>query len=408
MDETIGPFTRFVDVTDPLRVVRELEMLGYKAQPNHVFFAHSLDASGWSPTGWSPTGWSPTGWSPTGWSPTGWSPTGWSPTPWSPTGWSPTGWSPTGWSPTGATPEYDKVVSSKTRVGPHMSSARPPFEDEPVADIVKELQHPPAANSPHVIVFDTGLAAARYLPDALKGTAIKAASAADHDHPDETGDGLLDPVAGHGTFIAGLIGQVASGCDVTVHRVLATYGDTSEWPLLKRLYSLSLPNPHRTVLSMSFGGYVLDEPFALAWIIRSLVAQGVTVVASAGNDASSRPTFPAALPGVISVGAVGPNGPAVFTNYGSWVSACAPGVDVLSTFFEHFDGLLELGPDGTDPDDFDGWAHWSGTSFSTPIVVGNLARMMMTGMSAREAIDRVIDGDYLMRIPHLGTVVNFM
>ena len=47
-------------------------------------------------------------------------------------------------------------------------------------------------------------------------------------------------------------------------------------------------------------------------------------MASAGNDALSRPVLPAALPGVVGVGALGPGGPAPFPNYGPWVDACAP------------------------------------------------------------------------------------
>ena len=131
------------------------------------------------------------------------------------------------------------------------------------------------------------------------------------------------------------------------------------------------------------------------------------MVSSAGNDATCRPTFPAALPGVISVGAVGPAGPAPFTNYGPWVRACAPGVDLLSCFFADFDGKGQPGADAVDPDSFHGWAMWSGTSFAAPVVVGALVRVMKeAGCTAREAVARVIDAPALMRIPNLGTVVN--
>ncbi|MDP9072854.1 MAG: S8/S53 family peptidase, partial [Actinomycetota bacterium] len=310
--------------------------------------------------------------------------------------------------PFNPTPEYDKAVSSRTRTAATTSSARPAPKGTVTDGIAKRLAHPPTSASPRVIVLDTGLAIPRFLPDALKGGPIEPASGTDTDEPDETKDGLVDPVAGHGTFIAGLIGHVAPGCRTIVHRVLATYGDTDEWRVIKRLRALQFPQPSRTLLSMSFGGYVLDEPQLLASAVGAIQARGVTVVASAGNDASWRPSFPAALPGVISVGAIGPSGPAYFTNYGGWVSACAPGVEVISTFFDHFDGLLPLQPDGTDPDDFNGWAQWSGTSFSAPVLAGCLARIMMTGTSAVDAIDQLLDDPALMRIPYLGTVVNSM
>ena len=40
---------------------------------------------------------------------------------------------------------------------------------------------------------------------------------------------------------------------------------------------------------------------------------------------------------MIAVGALDAGGRAAFSNFGSWVDACAPGVDVVSTFFTDFD-----------------------------------------------------------------------
>jgi subtilisin family serine protease len=131
-------------------------------------------------------------------------------------------------------------------------------------------------------------------------------------------------------------------------------------------------------------------------------------VASAGNDGTCRPAYPAALPGVISVGAIGPDGPARFSNYGDWVRACAPGVDLVSAFFRDFDGTQRAPAGGrADPDHFRSWATWSGTSFAAPVVVAALAReMRLSGVSAAEAVKMVIDAPGLFRVPDLGTVVN--
>ena len=106
---------------------------------------------------------------------------------------------------------------------------------------------------------------------------------------------------------------------------------------------------------------------------------------------------------MIGVGALGPSGPAWFTNRGPWVNACAPGVDVISTFFD-------LGPEAChDGEDFDGWAKWSGTSFSGPIVAASIAWEWMSrhkrgrpGDAAAWLLDR--PGHF--RYPGLGTVVN--
>jgi hypothetical protein len=60
-----------------------------------------------------------------------------------------------------------------------------------------------------------------------------------------------------------------------------------------------------------------------------------------------------------------------------------------------------------DPDNFNGWCRWSGTSFAAPAVVGALAReMLRTGCSAEEAATSIIDAPWALRLPGLGTVVN--
>lgn len=97
--------------------------------------------------------------------------------------------------------------------------------------------------------------------------------------------------------------------------------------------------------------------------------------------------------------------PARFTNYGPWVRACAPGSDVVSIFFDGFDGA---GPpeQNYDPDRFDGWARWSGTSFAAPAVVATLARAVGKGTPPHDAVARLIDDKQLDRKPMLGTIVD--
>jgi subtilisin family serine protease len=313
---------------------------------------------------------------------------------------------------------YGSPVYGSEHAAPKRSSARPPA-DKVSPSLYSRIHRAAADDSPHVIVLDTGLAKPPFRPHALTGGAVHACTAADRDEPDELGDGVLDPAAGHGTFITGVIAQVAPGCEITHHRVLSTFGDGAEWDVIDCLIDmLPLPDPKRTILNLSFGGYVLDHPHALAWAIRKVREHGAQVVASAGNDAISRPTFPAALPGVVAVGAIGPSGPAPFSNYGAWVNAAAPGYELLSTFFQKFEEAEEAeededddGATGTDdPDEFQGWAIWSGTSFSAPVVVGNLARLMMadTAMNGHAAVRRLLDAPAVMRIPNLGVVVNFM
>jgi subtilisin family serine protease len=92
------------------------------------------------------------------------------------------------------------------------------------------------------------------------------------------------------------------------------------------------------------------------------LTSNVVVVAAAGNDSQSGtgPFYPAAYPGVLSVGAVAPDGAlASFSDMHTPVSVTAPGVNITSTYPGTF-------PEAYDPAD-------NGTSFSTAFVSGVVA-----------------------------------
>lgn len=401
----IGEFILIAGVTDPIAESELLRMDGFRSQPNHVFFAHC--GGGCCP----PHPAAACGGS------AGANPVYATPVYATPVYATPVYATPVYATPVYATPVYATPSSAYRATGLRRSSVRPMPDGTPVEAVDSLFDTGPIPDAPHVIVLDTGLAHAEHVPD-FGNASVAAASGADVDLPDEdvpVGDGFLDPASGHGTFIAGLISQVAPGCRVTVHRVLSTFGDGDEFTIAGRIDDIAaaLANQSeaergRTVLSLSFGGYAFRDPQVLAVAIAAIQALGVVVVASAGNDGTCRPPLPAALPNVVSVGAVGPNGPAAFSNYGPWVRACAPGVDLLSKYFTNYDGATPATADGVDPDRFEGWALWSGTSFSAPVVAGALARTMIadTACTARDAVARVVDAPSLMRIANLGTVVN--
>ena len=109
------------------------------------------------------------------------------------------------------------------------------------------------------------------------------------------------------------------------------------------------------VINLSLGGpgssSVLED--AVEWA----TSHGVVVVAAAGNEATSEPSYPAAIPNVVAVGATDPAGDLVsFSNFGSWVDLVAPGTDIIST-------RLAAGPT-------EDYGIGDGTSFSAPIVAG--------------------------------------
>jgi subtilisin family serine protease len=229
-------------------------------------------------------------------------------------------------------------------------------------------------------------------------------------------DGAIDPLAGHGTFIAGLIHQACPDADIVAWRIVGADGLVVESNLVKALEDIAeLARRHRDgepgghpidVLSLSLGYYHEtpdDELFdpTMYGILRRLGECGVAVVCSAGNDATARPVFPAAFTPwlddagsvhaehgvvpIVSVGALNPNRTtdALFSNTGTWVRTYARGAAVMSTIPPTFQGGFNASASteayrrrraSIDPDDYSsGFALWSGTSFSTPFFAGLLA-----------------------------------
>jgi hypothetical protein len=216
--------------------------------------------------------------------------------------------------------------------------------------------------------------------------------------------GSLATHFGHSTFISGVIRQLAPAARVRTARVMHSDGVAYESDLISALYEL-VEQVRRArngdpdalavdVLSLSLGYFHEDGETVnseLVALLDALSELGVVVAAAAGNFATTRPFFPAALapryagePGapLVSVGALNPNGSvALFSDEGPWVTCFATGAAMVSTFPTTSVGALqpEYSVDGgrrqaLDADDFaDGFAVWSGTSFAAPAVAGLLA-----------------------------------
>jgi subtilisin family serine protease len=96
---------------------------------------------------------------------------------------------------------------------------------------------------------------------------------------------------------------------------------------------------------------------------------------------------------LLGVAASNPDGTlADFSNDGPWIAAVRPGVQVLSTMPTTFDGAGEgkRSADGlryaVDPDDFThGFGTWSGTSFSSPRLAGQLAAQIFSRRAAGQS-----------------------
>jgi hypothetical protein len=208
--------------------------------------------------------------------------------------------------------------------------------------------------------------------------------------PDADGDGVLDAQAGHGTFIAGLVLRSAPGARLHPLQVLDGRGVGDEAGLLRALARLRDDPPQ--VLSLSFGCHTFDDrPSPLVEAALGGLA-GTAVVACAGNTASDRPFWPAALPEAVAVGALdaAEENRAPFSAYGPWVDACARGEWLTSAF-------LEYGA-------FHGYARWSGTSFATAVVAGAVASAARD-MAPKEAVAHVLDPRRTRKISDLGAAV---
>lgn len=269
----------------------------------------------------------------------------------------------------------------------------------------------PERSAPKLLVLDTGLrtedgaGAAVEHPDLtcvrLHSPWLQKTQGAidDEDEYDDDGSGTLDFEAGHGTFITGVIQQICPDAEVHVAGVLSSFGDGDVADVIAAFeLAVTQAGPFDVVV-LSLGGYMSDDDGELFGAgIRRLLGDGLCV-AAAGNQSTSRPYFPAALADVVGVGGLGQADKAWFTNFGGWVDACAPAIDVVSTFFMPTKGAKLDEP-------FTGWARWSGTSFSAPKVAAAVAQeMYLSGSDARTSWKRLSD-HRRYRFPDLGIVFN--
>lgn len=255
----------------------------------------------------------------------------------------------------------------------------------------------------------------------------------------------------HGLFTASIIRQLAPTAEIHLVRVLSDYGVGDLLALvdvLRRLPAALNPDgDKRLVVNLSlvagmpsagemlglwFPNSVSDLATVTSWqadIARTmdfahrslaetvswLTAQGVLVVAAAGNDANGgparpEPRIPARYDEVLAVAAVKRDSfePSSFSNRGDVAimgngvavfggearpAAAAPDGSTADDPWVTVDGVVgafsaETLPFGGGPNR-SGWAAWAGTSFATPIVAGVAAAVLTREPGLRP--DRVIE-----------------
>jgi subtilisin family serine protease len=163
---------------------------------------------------------------------------------------------------------------------------------------------------------------------------------------------------GHGTHCAGIIAAALNNAlgiaglaqvHVMAEKALNAEGEGWEDDLANAI--IHAAENGAKILSNSWGGD--EDSILLHEAIKYAYNMGLLIVAAAGNEASNAKIYPAAYSEVVAVTATDSNdAPAGFTSFGSWVEVAAPGVNILSTFWD------------------DSYTYMSGTSMACPHVAG--------------------------------------
>jgi Subtilase family len=278
-------------------------------------------------------------------------------------------------------------------------------------------------------VDDTGL----FAPDPINLPTTTQLTVDDNDLVNRVANGplMIDfPGGGHGEAIDGVLTTVAPGAAIVDVRIndragLATDVSAAR-AIAASLRSLTIPNyPNLIVNAFGYAACDLNptapgavlQPVGMEAVVEAVdrfdpvKAGGMLIVASAGNEASSRPRYPAAFPSVLSVGALdgtidadgspwsSPSKTAPvtdFSNRGSTVDVYALGVALPTTHvsqvrFEYGGEVLT------------GMGSVTGTSFAGPKMAAYIAeRMSTTGSTARVARDYLL-ANGVAPLPQCGT-----
>jgi serine protease len=212
-------------------------------------------------------------------------------------------------------------------------------------------------------------------------------------NPDDPGDQKPGGSSFHGTHVAGTIAAETNNATgvagvtwkslIMPLRVLGKGGGTAYDVEQAVYYAAGLPNDSGTtpptradIINLSLGGGISQTAQNVFNQARNA---GVIIVAAAGNQSSSAPSYPAAYNGVVSVSAVDINKSLVwYSNFGSTIDVAAPGGDNGADLnVDGFpDGVLSTCGDDTSapPVEFV-YCFFQGTSMAAPHMAGVVALM---------------------------------
>jgi subtilisin family serine protease len=235
-----------------------------------------------------------------------------------------------------------------------------------------------AASPVTVAVIDTGIdpnhpdLSGRILPDGFNFL---------KDNPHNS-PSVFDDI-GHGTHVAGIIaantdnrigitGVTPSSVKILPLRVLSNnFVNFSFMGKLISNYAADAINyavDHGAqVINMSFGWPKLVDTVQARKAVQNAIDKGVLIVAAAGNDRKSEPTYPCDYDGVLCVGAVTNTGSLTFfSNMGGVTDILAPGDSILSLYPLKVESRkLRI----------QGFENLSGTSQAAPLISGIAATL---------------------------------
>ena len=196
------------------------------------------------------------------------------------------------------------------------------------------------------------------------------------DNNNDTNERAGDPdttVAGHGTFIAGIVAMLAPECRIMPLRAFPPSGVSDAFTVAAAVKYAA--DHGADVINLSLGAP--ESSPLLQEAILDARRRGITLVAAVGNDGSDiNPQFPSTLTEVIAVAAIDLSGhKASFSNFGAHVDVCAPGVRLVSAF----PGI----PEGE-------YARWSGTSFAAPLAAAEAA-LVIAADPAQTDVRKIVE-----------------
>ncbi|HTM58586.1 MAG TPA: S8 family serine peptidase, partial [Candidatus Udaeobacter sp.] len=234
--------------------------------------------------------------------------------------------------------------------------------------------------------------------------------------------GIPVDVSFHGTFVAGIaaaatdnsegIAGASWNCSVVPLKVADSTGDIPASAVTEAFAYAT--RHHLEVLNMSLGtanGPGIPEYFQP--MVDQATAAGVLCVASAGNDGTSDPNYPAACPGVLSVAATDANNArSSFSNWGPVVRIAAPGEGMWSAICRNYTidetslliYYIFFGWDGESP-----YMYGDGTSFSSPLAAGvcGLVRAQYPAWTPAQVLDHIVaTGDTVAYDEPIGPKLN--